>query len=87
MLQGTTSYRSGKQNRINLDRYFHIMNDGWFLYLRQEHVSENNDKIAGPFTTKQQATEFLENHLYLKLKNQLQTHSPENTDDSENWRY
>lgn len=83
--------RRGKQYRINTDRFFHIMNEGWFVYMRQEiMVFENiphNNGVVGPFKTKPLAN----SHLLRVMDSARPSdeHGPESQSDSssEDWRY
>ena len=49
------SKRTGEQDRTNPERFFHIMNNGWFVYTREG--------IKGPFIDKSRAGSFLEQFL------------------------
>lgn len=49
---GTGAMRSGKQNRANPDRYFHVMGQGWYVFAREG--------IIGPYITRERATELLD---------------------------
>jgi len=80
--------RRGKQYRINSDRFFHIMNEGWFVYMRQEQKkAESNNGVAGPFETKMLATHHLERAVHLAEFSG--DNEPQNQQDSsgEDWRY
>jgi len=46
-----TMPRAGKNHRTNLDRYFHVMTQGWFLYTREG--------IQGPFVDREHAKNYL----------------------------
>lgn len=85
------SSRTGKQNRINLDRFFHIMNEGWFVYLRNDPSFVDNltikDNIAGPFDTKSNACDFLSQYLNANVEPKNTNMETSNAIDIENWRY
>lgn len=49
------SKRTGKENRINKERYFHVMGQGWFVLTREG--------INGPYQDKSQVTSFLDMFL------------------------
>ncbi|MDZ7662135.1 hypothetical protein [Thiohalophilus sp.] len=48
---GGSAPRSGRHDRINSDRYFHVMNQGWYALTREG--------IQGPFHNKRDAEEFV----------------------------
>ena len=48
---GGTTPRSGRHDRANSDRYFHVMNQGWYALTREG--------IKGPFVEKRDAEEFI----------------------------
>lgn len=80
--------RSGsREARSKKDRYFHIMNLGWFVYTREADKVENNqglktrDGIVGPFDNRQQAISYIQKNM-TQFKNE-QTPTP----DPESWRY
>lgn len=52
---GGSAPRSGRHDRINSDRYFHVMNQGWYALTREG--------IRGPFPNKQDAEEFIATHI------------------------
>jgi hypothetical protein len=52
--QMTTS-RAGKNHRMNHDRYFHVMAQGWFMYTREG--------IQGPFIDREHAQNYLSKML------------------------
>ena len=91
----TGMMRRGKQYRVNTDRFFHIMNEGWFVYIRREKEEirqekgelETNKGVAGPFGTKVLANSHLEHVVHLAgLSGESQPKS--RTDSSgEDWRY
>ncbi len=87
----TNGLRSGKQNRVNTDRFFHIMNEGWFVYMRQQmqlvDVDASNTGVAGPFGSKEQAGEYLNKIIHGE---QSVTREPSKTQplrSEEDWRY
>ncbi|MCG6935668.1 MAG: hypothetical protein LJE73_07185 [Proteobacteria bacterium] len=45
------SSRAGKEHRINKERYFHVMGQGWFVLTREG--------INGPYDDKKQVTSYL----------------------------
>ena len=47
--------RAGEEYRLNQQRYFHIMNQGWYIHTREG--------ISGPYLRKEDANEYLEGHL------------------------
>jgi hypothetical protein len=49
--QQRLSTRAGEQNRINIDRYFHVMSQGWYVHTREG--------IRGPFFDKHRADIFI----------------------------
>ncbi|TDY00966.1 hypothetical protein [Thiohalophilus thiocyanatoxydans] len=52
---GGSTPRSGRHDRINDDRYFHVMNQGWYALTREG--------IRGPFIDKQDAEKFVAEHV------------------------
>lgn len=52
---GGSAPRSGRHDRINNDRYFHVMNQGWYALTREG--------IQGPFIDKQNAEKFVAEHV------------------------
>jgi hypothetical protein len=48
----TPAPRAGREHRVNPDRYFHVMGEGWYMYTREA--------LAGPFPDKNQAELHLE---------------------------
>ncbi len=80
--------RRGKQYRVNSDRFFHIMNEGWFVYMRQEQEKvENNNTVAGPFKTKLLASHHLDRIVDLSQLS-VEPKAESNTGNSgEDWRY
>lgn len=52
---GTKQERTGKQDRSNPDRYFHVMGQGWYVFTRKE--------IIGPYMTKERAAELLSDQI------------------------
>ncbi len=46
----TSSSRSGKEHRVNTERYFHVMGQGWFVLTREgvngPHVDRNKAKLV-----------------------------------------
>jgi len=76
--------RSGTQaSRNKKDRYFHVMNLGWFVYTREADQTESSggletrDGIVGPFSHRQEAINYIQDNV-LQYKNDK---------DSESWRY
>lgn len=49
--QGKNSQRAGEQHRNNVDRYFHVMSQGWYVYTREG--------VRGPFIDKPRAETFI----------------------------
>lgn len=49
---GTGAGRTGKQDRNNPDRFFHVMGQGWYAFTREG--------VIGPYVTKERANELLE---------------------------
>jgi len=43
--------RSGKEHRLNTDRFFHVMGQGWYALSREG--------INGPYLSKELAQEFI----------------------------
>ncbi|MBI3560110.1 MAG: hypothetical protein HY080_00105 [Gammaproteobacteria bacterium] len=43
--------RIGEQHRVNVNRYFHVMSQGWYAYTREG--------IRGPFVDKLRAEVFI----------------------------
>ncbi|MDR9436143.1 MAG: hypothetical protein RI563_04660 [Thiohalophilus sp.] len=43
--------RSGRHDRVNNDRYFHVMGQGWYALAREG--------LGGPFIDKQEAEAFV----------------------------
>ncbi len=80
--------RRGKQYRINTDRFFHIMNEGWFVYMRREKKElENDTGVAGPFGTKVLANTHLEHVVHLVgLPGDSEPES-QSGGSGEDWRY
>lgn len=74
-------YRAGPEYRVNSERFFHIMGQGWFLYTRrgseQPADEQSQERIVGPFTTKEETETYLINYLA----------NMERYADSESWRY
>jgi len=83
--------RAGKQHRVNLDRFFHIMNEGWFIYTRKGQKLPTNqnttDGIAGPFESKIVANDFLTERLDTTSLSNSSTDKQSTSQDSEDWRY
>ncbi len=48
---GVGKPRAGEEYRLNTDRYFHVMGQGWYVITREG--------INGPYLTKELAREFL----------------------------
>jgi len=59
---GGSAPRSGRHDRINSDRYFHVMNQGWYALTREG--------IRGPFLNKQDAEEFVAKVISGKLQSE-----------------
>ncbi len=83
--------RRGKQYRVNTDRFFHIMNEGWFIYMRQEvmalEASTHSNGVIGPFASKSLANSHLQR---VAGSGELSAEqAPDNLSDSsgEDWRY
>lgn len=47
--------RAGEKYRFNPQRYFHVMNQGWYIHTREG--------IHGPYLKKEDASEQLESHI------------------------
>ena len=47
--------RAGKEYRLNHQRYFHVMNQGWYMHTREG--------VRGPYLKKEDASEHLEGHI------------------------
>ncbi|MFO7602556.1 MAG: hypothetical protein R6X06_01945 [Gammaproteobacteria bacterium] len=47
--------RAGEGFRLNQQRYFHVMNQGWYLHTRAG--------ISGPYLRKEDASRYLEEHI------------------------
>ncbi|HID49959.1 MAG TPA: hypothetical protein EYP40_10180 [Chromatiales bacterium] len=60
--------RLGKEHRINKERYFHVMGQGWFVLTREG--------VNGPYEDKKQVTAFLN----LFLNREPDVVSPEERD-------
>ncbi len=43
--------RAGKDHRVNQDRYFHVMGQGWYVLTREG--------VDGPYVDKNQVNEFI----------------------------
>ena len=48
---GRGTPRSGVEHRVNPDRYFHVMGQGWYALTREG--------LSGPFTEKAQAVNYV----------------------------
>lgn len=49
--QQRLSTRAGEQHRINIDRFFHVMSQGWYVHTREG--------IRGPFFDRHRAEIFI----------------------------
>ena len=49
--QQRLSPRAGEQNRSNIDRFFHVMSQGWYVHTREG--------IRGPFFDRHRAETFI----------------------------
>ncbi len=83
--------RRGKKHRVNPDRFFHIMNEGWFVYLRQEKEQlkccQQNNGVAGPFETRPLANTYLQRVVSLGPSfNESELENPSDN-SGEDWRY
>ena len=90
--QPSKAQRTGKQNRVNTDRFFHIMNEGWFLYLRKDKILIDNinskEGIAGPFQSKPIASDYLKQISHMTPSSaHLEPTDGSNAKDTEGWRY
>ena len=47
--------RAGEEFRLNHQRYFHVMNQGWYIHTREG--------VRGPYLNKEDASDYLENHI------------------------
>jgi hypothetical protein len=45
------SPRAGKDHRVNQDRYFHVMGQGWYVLTREG--------VDGPYVDKKQVNDFI----------------------------
>ncbi len=80
--------RRGKQYRVNADRFFHIMNEGWFVYMRRENEElETNKGVAGPFGTKVLANSHLERVVHLTSLSGGDGAESRSDSSGEDWRY
>jgi len=61
---GGSTPRSGRHDRINSDRYFHVMNQGWYALTREG--------LKGPFHDKRNAEEFVAKLISGKLQPESQ---------------
>lgn len=80
----TDQNRTGNStSRTNNERYFHVMNIGWFVYTRDadeiecRQGIEMRDGIVGPFGTQNDAIQFLEDHITQQKADK----------SAESWRY
>ena len=46
-----TPPRAGKDHRVNQDRYFHVMGQGWYILTREG--------VDGPYVDKKQVSDFI----------------------------
>ncbi len=55
--------RAGKEYRVNPSRFFFVKTMGWFVYMRGDIVLNHGlitqDGVAGPFLSKNSATNFI----------------------------
>ena len=81
--------RTGKQNRVNTKRCFHISNEGWYIFMRKEKVASTNlsNGIAGPFKSKQIAAEHLKRVAKISHKMPVNLVKPAVPEENEDWRY
>jgi len=83
--------RRGKQHRINSVRFFHIANEGWFVYMRQEQMvdsnAQKNNDVAGPFKTKAVANSHLQRIVAHSQSTRVVEPEMESSNDAEDWRY
>ncbi len=74
---GSSAYRQ------RTERFFHVMNLGWFVYTREadaletQHGIELREGVIGPFETRNRAVQFLHDHL---ISNKADS-------SGESWRY
>ena len=47
--------RAGEEYRLNHHRYFHVMNQGWYVHTREG--------IRGPYLKKEDASDQLDDHI------------------------
>ncbi len=52
--------RSGRHDRVNNDRYFHVMGQGWYALTREG--------MCGPFIERDMAEEFVEKVIAGEIK-------------------
>ena len=85
----TITKRTGKQNRVNAERCFHIANEGWYIFMRKEKVDNTNTSngIAGPFQSKRIAAEHLKRVAKTTPKMPVNLVKPALSDENEDWRY
>ncbi len=64
--------RTGSTNRINPDRFFHVMNQGWYIYTREG--------VQGPYDKRYDAETYLLSVVQEKLLNN------NSQDSNDSWR-
>lgn len=88
--QPTIAKRTGKQHRVNTDRFFHIMNEGWFVYMRKDKILIDNintkNGIAGPFESKPVASDYLNQIIHMS-PSELEPTEGSTDHETESWRY
>jgi len=67
--------RTGSTHRINPDRYFHVMSQGWYIFTREG--------VQGPYDKRNDA----ESYLTSVVGNiSTETASPDVNDSNDSWR-
>jgi hypothetical protein len=62
--------RTGSTNRINPDRFFHVMNQGWYVFTREG--------VKGPYDQRNDA----ETHISVVIRNPDEEVKEESSDSS-----
>ncbi|MFV1982680.1 MAG: hypothetical protein ACC657_04000 [Thiohalomonadales bacterium] len=63
--------RTGSSDRINPDRYFHVMNQGWYIYTREG--------VRGPYDKRNDAEDLISTVIG-------GTDDPSENDINDSWR-
>lgn len=89
--QPSIAKRTGEHDRVNTDRFFHIMNEGWFVYLRKDKILIDNinskNGVAGPFESKPLAGDYLKQIIHMTSSEHLEPTEGPNANQNEDWRY